>query len=117
MSSENFEVDSEKKEEAVNLDYRQRELDAWFKENGWEYWQPLEIMARLAEETGEFARLMNHLHGPKKKKEGEDHQDVEEEMGDIIYTLMCYANSQGLSLDRAIAKSMSKVVKRDKNRY
>lgn len=117
MGTEDFEPNKEKIGEAHNLGDYQRELDSWFKEQGWEYWKPLEIMARLAEETGEFARLMNHLHGPKKKKEGEEDQDVEEEMGDIIYTLMCYANSQGLDLGRAIEKSMAKVVKRDKDRY
>ena len=69
------------------------------------------------EETGELARLVNHLHGPKKKKSDEAKQDLEEEMGDIIYTLICYANSNNLDLDRAIKKSFAKVIKRDKNRY
>jgi NTP pyrophosphatase (non-canonical NTP hydrolase) len=95
----------------------QTELDNWFKQNSWQYWEPLAILARLTEETGEVARIVNHLHGPKKKKADEMDQDLEEEMGDIIYTLMCYANSQGLDLDRAIRKSMDKVIKRDGNRF
>ena len=95
----------------------QEELDKWFKDNGWPYWSPHEILARLFEEGGEFARLVNHFHGPKKKKADEPDQDIEEEIGDIIYTLICYANSNGLDLDRAIRKSLDKVVKRDKDRY
>lgn len=95
----------------------QKELDEWFRDQGWEYWSPHEILVRLMEETGELARLVNHLHGPKKKKSSESKQDLEEEIGDIIYTLICYANSNGLDLDRAVRKSMNKVIKRDKDRY
>jgi len=95
----------------------QKELDAFYKENDWKYWSPLSILGRLMEEVGEFARLVNHLHGDKKKKEIEKDQDIEEEMGDVMYTLICYANSNDLDLDRAIRKSFSKMTGRDKDRY
>ena|SRR5258708_7730157 len=95
----------------------QQELDAFFKENNWPYWEPLAIATRLFEEGGEFARMVNHLHGPKKKKLSEEEQDIEQEMGDIIYTLICYANSHNLDLDRAIEKSFAKVMTRDKDRW
>ena len=52
------------------MDY-QKELDEWFKKKGWSYWQALSIPARLYEECGEFARLVNHLYGEKPKKEEE----------------------------------------------
>ena len=74
----------------------QNELDGWFKENNWRYWQPLSILARLVEECGELARLINHLYGEKKKKSKEKRQELEEEIGDIIYTLICLANSQNI---------------------
>lgn len=95
----------------------QQEVDAWFKAQSWPYWEPLAITARLYEEGGEFARLVNHVYGPKKKKLEEVDQDLTEEMGDIMYTLICFANSQGLSLDDAIRKSIDKVKARDKNRF
>ncbi|MDH4358912.1 MAG: nucleotide pyrophosphohydrolase [Candidatus Berkelbacteria bacterium] len=95
----------------------QKELDEWFKKNNWQYWQPLSILARLVEECGELARLINHLYGEKKKKSKEKRQELEEEIGDIIYTLICLANSQNIDLDRSIRKSFKKVIKRDKNRY
>lgn len=95
----------------------QKELDGWFKKNGWEYWPPLSILARLFEECGEFARLVNHMHGTKQKKKNEKSQDIEEEIGDIIYTLICFANSHKINLDRSIRKSFEKVIKRDKKRF
>ncbi len=99
------------------MDKYQKEVDVWFKENKWEYWSPLSILARLMEETGEFARLVNHIHGDKKKRTDEIDQDLEEEMGDIIYTLICYANSHNIDLDTAMRRSLDKVMKRDKDRY
>ncbi len=95
----------------------QKEVDAWFKAQDWAYWEPLAITARLFEEGGEFARLVNHVYGPKKKKMDEVAQDMEEEIGDIIYTLICFANAHNISLDTAVRKSIDKVVKRDKDRF
>ncbi len=95
----------------------QEELDGLFKKNGWMYWSPLSILARLTEECGEFARLVNHLYGDKPKKNSDKEQELEEEMGDIVYTLICFANSNGVDLDKAIRKSIDKVVVRDKDRW
>jgi NTP pyrophosphatase (non-canonical NTP hydrolase) len=95
----------------------QKELDASFRKLKWSYWPPLVILARLTEEVGEFARLVNHRFGMKKKKVGEAEQDMEEELGDIIYTLICFANQNGLDLDRAFRKSFNKVMARDKHRF
>jgi NTP pyrophosphatase (non-canonical NTP hydrolase) len=95
----------------------QEELDTWFKENDWQYWSPLSILARLHEECGEFARLVNHVYGEKRKRSEEKQQEFEEELGDIIYTLMCFANSHDIDLEKAIRKSLDKVANRDKERY
>ncbi len=95
----------------------QDELDAYFRENNWKYWSPLSILARLFEECGEFARLVNHLYGEKQKKGNEATQELEEEIGDILYTLICFANANGIDLDGAFRKSFDKVKKRDKDRF
>lgn len=95
----------------------QDELDAYFRQNNWKYWSPLSILARLFEECGEFARLVNHVYGEKQKKKEETPQELEEEIGDILYTLICFANANGLDLDEAIRKSFDKVKKRDKDRF
>src|SRR5581483_2208122 len=91
----------------------QEEIDAWFKKCGWEYWSPLAILARLFEEGGEFARIVNHMYGEKPKKDSEKEQELEEEIGDIMYTLACFANANNIDLDRAMRKSIEKATTRD----
>lgn len=58
----------------------QRDVNEWANQFKIPYWQPLEIMARLSEETGELARELNHRYGPKKKKGSEDVQDLGDEI-------------------------------------
>lgn len=96
------------------MNKQQKALDVWMKKQHWGYWTQHEIMVRLMEETGELARLVNHIWGPKKKKESEAEQELEMEIGDILYTLICFANSNNIDLDKAAEKSLAKVIKRDK---
>ena len=95
----------------------QREVDTWAQQYKIPYWQPLEIMVRLTEETGELAREVNHLYGPKKKKPTEDTRDMGEEIGDVVFTLCCLANSQGIDLDEAFKRVMDKHYGRDNERF
>jgi len=95
----------------------QKRIDRWFKKKNWEYFSPLAGLARLIEEVGEFARIINHVYGEKKKKDSETSQDVEDELGDILYALACFANKNGFDLDTALEKSIKKVESRDKDRY
>lgn len=99
------------------MNKQQQKLDNWFKKNKWDYWPPMSILARLMEETGEFARLVNHVYGDKKKRPDESRQDFEDEIGDILYTLICFANSHKINLDKAAEKSINKVAKRDRRRF
>ena len=46
----------------------QKQVDEWAKQFKIPYWKPHEILARLTEETGELAREINHIYGPKKKE-------------------------------------------------
>lgn len=96
----------------------QDEVDKWasqFSPN--KYWNPHEILTRLTEETGELAREINHRWGPKKKKSTEDTKDLADEIGDIIFTVVCLANSQDIDLDEAWKRVMDKCTGRDKDRY
>jgi NTP pyrophosphatase (non-canonical NTP hydrolase) len=95
----------------------QQALDKWYKEKGWNYWKPLSMFARLVEEVGEFGRLLNHDFGEKPKKETEEKQNYEDEIGDILYTLICFANAHHIDLDSAAKMSMEKVFNRDKDRF
>lgn len=95
----------------------QKQVDDWTGQYKLQYWTPHEIMARLMEEVGELAREINHRWGPKKKKSTEDKKELEEEIGDIIFTLACLANSQKIDLENAFKKTMDKCYGRDKDRY
>jgi NTP pyrophosphatase (non-canonical NTP hydrolase) len=94
----------------------QKEIDKWAEANGG-YWQPLSQMARLTEETGEVARVLNHMYGEKKKNPDEMHKSLEEELGDVLFTIICIANSQKLSLKSAYETVIKKYNVRDKDRW
>ncbi len=95
----------------------QKQVDEWINQYKIGYFKPLEILARLTEESGEVARELNCLYGPKKKKPTEDKGDLEEEIGDILFTITCLANSQNLNLDKAFSRAMDKCYGRDKDRW
>lgn len=95
----------------------QQEVAQWTSQFEPQYWQPHEILARLMEECGELAREINHLHGPKKKKDTEYEGNLSMEMADIIFTLCCLANSKGIDMDDAWTRVMEKCYKRDNERF
>lgn len=95
----------------------QKAIDTWYRKEKWPYWPPHVILARLVEEVGEFARVINRVYGPKKSKPGEAENEIEDELGDILYSLACFANSHGLDLDKALSKSIKKSHARDKIRF
>ncbi|MFD2704463.1 nucleotide pyrophosphohydrolase [Salibacterium lacus] len=81
------------------------------------YFSPLAMMARLSEETGELAREINHYYGEKPKKESEQDKPLEQEMGDILFVLICFANSLHIDLDEAFDLVMDKFRTRDAGRW
>ncbi len=95
----------------------QKQVDDWVQQYKIEYFKPHEVLARLVEETGELAREINHIHGPKKKKSEEETKEMEDEMADIIFTLCCLANPKNLDLDKAFERVMNKLYTRDNERY
>lgn len=101
----------------MKLSEYQKKVDNWVSEHKIGYFKPHEILARLVEETGEVSREINHLYGPKKKKSSENIADLSEELGDIVFTVCCMANSQGINLDDSFQKAMDKCYGRDKDRY
>ena len=95
----------------------QKQVDDWVQQYKIPYWKPHEILARLMEETGEVAREINHLYGPKRKKSIEETKELGVELADIIFTLCCMANAQGINLDAAFQQVMDKCYGRDKDRF
>ena len=49
----------------MSLQDYQKQIDDMLQGYQKPYWSPLSIMARMTEEVGEVARVVNHLHGDK----------------------------------------------------
>ncbi|MET3195436.1 nucleotide pyrophosphohydrolase [Bacillus sp. OAE603] len=95
----------------------QNEVDTYigqFKEG---YFSPLAMMARLTEEMGELAREINHTYGEKPKKSTEKEKLIEEELGDVLFVMICLANSLNIDLQEAHDMVMEKFNTRDKDRW
>ncbi|SDH41574.1 nucleotide pyrophosphohydrolase [Alteribacillus bidgolensis] len=95
----------------------QKEVDNHISQYKEGYFSPLSMLARLSEETGELAREINHYYGEKPKKESETEKSLEQEMGDILFVLICFANSLHIDLEEAFDLVMDKFQTRDKNRW
>jgi NTP pyrophosphatase (non-canonical NTP hydrolase) len=95
----------------------QTRVDAWISRFEEGYFDPLTNLARLAEETGELAREVNHRFGRKTKKPGEPDGDLAMEMADILFVIICMANREGIDLDEAFGRMMAKVETRDETRW
>ncbi|MBO5180697.1 MAG: nucleotide pyrophosphohydrolase [Paraprevotella sp.] len=94
----------------------QQEVDRWIKTIGVRYFNELTNMACLTEEVGELARVIARKYGEQSFKNGED-CNLEEEMADVLWVLICLANQTGTDLTEAFRKSMEKKTKRDKERH
>ena len=101
----------------MNIEQMQLEVDSWIRSDGKGYWEPLSMMARLTEETGEMARILNHAYGGKKKKPTETHSSIEGELGDLLFTIICMANAFDVDLEQAYSKTVKKSRVRDKHRF
>ena len=95
----------------------QQAVDRWIGQFEEGYFPPLANVARLSEEVGELAREINHRFGPKPKKEGEPDGSIALELADILFVVICIANSQQIDLDEAFAQMMAKVTSRDAGRW
>lgn len=95
----------------------QADVDAWIQQVGGGYWSPHANLARIAEEVGELARLLNHQYGPKPKKSNEQAQELGEELADIVFAVICLANSEGIDLQASLQQVIDKVWVRDHDRY
>ncbi|MBM7569844.1 nucleotide pyrophosphohydrolase [Aquibacillus albus] len=85
-----------------------------FKEG---YFSPLSMLARFTEEIGELSREVNHVYGEKTKKQTENENTIENELGDLMFVMVSFANSLNIDLSNAFDISMTKFETRDKNRW
>ena len=96
------------------LEELQAEIQGW-ADRYWqgEYWPPLANLARLTEEAGEVARAVNQMYGPKKIKSGEATAQLQEELGDLLFVLLCLANSANIDLQAGFDGALEKYRVRD----
>lgn len=95
----------------------QQEVDEYISQFKEGYFSPLAMLARLSEEVGELAREVNHTYGEKPKKKDEAENSIENELGDLLFVLICFANSLGVDLEEAHQRVMDKFRTRDKDRW
>jgi len=102
----------------MSLKDTQKDIHEWASQFEPQYWPPHEILAHLIEEVGEVGREINHLHGTKKKKEGEPDNNLGQELVDVIFTAACMANSHNIDLQSEWERMMKeKHYGRDKDRF
>ncbi|PWW30339.1 NTP pyrophosphatase (non-canonical NTP hydrolase) [Cytobacillus oceanisediminis] len=95
----------------------QTEVDTYISQFKEGYFSPLAMLARLSEELGELSREVNHHYGEKPKKSTEEEKAIEEELGDMLFVLICFANSLNIDLEEAHDRVMKKFNTRDKDRW
>ena len=104
-------------DDLMDLNSAQRQVDEYISQYRAGYFPPLVNLARLAEEVGELARELNHLHGLKRKKADEPEGDLGLELADILFVVVVLANQHGLNLADAFEKTMAKYRVRDAERW
>lgn len=100
----------------MTLEEAQKTVDNWIKTYGVRYFSELTNMAVLTEEVGELARVMSRKYGDQSFKPGEK-DNLDDEMTDVLWVLICLANQTGVDLTEAFRKNLEKKTSRDKERH
>ena len=95
----------------------QQEVDAWIKQVGVRYFNPLTNMAMLSEEVGEVARIIARRYGEQSEKESDRAKDLGEELADVLFVVLCLANQTGTDLEEAWRRKMALRTERDARRH
>lgn len=99
----------------------QEEVDHWIKTIGVRYFDEKTNALILAEEVGEFARIIAREYGEQSWKEEVDktsvQQKLREEIADIFWVTTCLANQLGINLSDELKRNLAKKTQRDKERH
>ena len=105
----------------MTLKELQEQVDNWIRQYGVRYYAELTNVALLMEEVGELARLVACVHGEHSFKKGTEPADpkeaLAEEMGDILFVLICLANQMEIDIDHAMMRNLAKKTERDHLRH
>src|SRR5436190_22459796 len=100
----------------MTIQQAQQQVDEWIKTVGVRYFSELTNMAILTEEVGELARIMARTYGDQSFKDT-DKKNLDDEMADVLWVLICLANQTGVDLTEALQKNFEKKNSRDKDRH
>jgi NTP pyrophosphatase (non-canonical NTP hydrolase) len=103
--------------EELSLKQAQQEVDEWIRTVGVRYFSALTNLGILMEEVGELSRVMVRRFGDQSFKQSDLDKDLEDEMADVLWVLMCLANQAGVDLSTAFRKNMDKKTRRDAERH
>jgi NTP pyrophosphatase (non-canonical NTP hydrolase) len=101
----------------LTIEDAQNEIDNWIKTIGVRYFNELTNLGILMEEVGELSRLMVRKYGEQSFKQADQGKEIEDELADVLWVLMCIANQTGVNLNEALQKNFEKKTKRDANRH
>ena len=101
----------------LSIQEAQDQVDQWIKIIGVRYFNELTNMGILMEEVGELARIMVRKFGEQSNKGQEADLQIEDELADVLWVLICIANQTGVNLNDALQKNFEKKNKRDHQRH
>ena len=95
--------------EDISLKEFQKKIDDWIAHHGG-YWPPLSMLSELAKE-------INHLEGFKPKKSDKKSSNLGEELADVMFALICLANSYKINISSELEAVIKKYTIRDSKRF
>jgi len=95
----------------------QTKVDNWIKKHGVRYFNELTNMAQLTEEVGEVARVIARKYGEQSFKKSDEKINLDDELSDVLFVLLCLANQTGVDLQKSFDKRLEQKAKRDHDRH
>lgn len=103
--------------ELLTLKMAQQEVDTWIKTVGVRYFSELTNLGILMEEVGELSRLIVRKYGEQSNKSTDIKVNMEDELADVLWVIICIANQTGIDLTTALQKNFEKKTARDSQRH
>jgi NTP pyrophosphatase (non-canonical NTP hydrolase) len=103
----------------LELEDLQKKVDEFIIELGG-YWDESVILARLIEELGEVASVLQRLKGFRpipKDSELDLESELELEIGDLLFVLISLANKRKIDLEEVLIKVIEKYRQRDLQKW
>ena len=101
----------------MTIQEAQQQVDQWIKTTGVRYFNELTNLGILMEEVGELSRIMVRTYGEQSFKESDLNRQLDDEMADVLWVLICLANQTGVDLAAALQRNMEKKTRRDAERH